>query len=41
MAEHAHEHAHEAGHDHGHDHHEQSFFMKYLWSTDHKMIARQ
>ncbi len=41
MAEHAHEHAHEAGHDHGHDHHEQSFFMKYLWSTDHKMIAKQ
>ena len=24
-----------------HDHHHQSFVMKYLWSTDHKMIAMQ
>ena len=24
-----------------HGHHEQSFFLKYLWSTDHKMIAMQ
>ena len=33
------EHAHGA---HGHDaHHEQSFFLKYFWSTDHKMIAMQ
>jgi len=26
---------------HGHAHHEESFFHKYLWSTDHKMIAMQ
>jgi len=26
---------------HGHEHHEASFFQKYLWSTDHKMIAMQ
>ncbi len=32
---HAHE-AHEA-----HDHHEQSFWSKYVFSTDHKMIAMQ
>jgi cytochrome c oxidase subunit 1 len=32
-------HAHD---DHGHgQHHEPGFFMKYLWSTDHKMIAQQ
>lgn len=38
-AEHKHDHA-----DHGHDdhgHHQQSFFLKYMWSTDHKMIAQQ
>ena len=30
------------GHDHGHhDHHEQSFISKYVFSTDHKIIARQ
>ena len=28
-------------HDHEHEHHEVSFFHKYLWSTDHKMIAMQ
>src|SRR5689334_8003285 len=40
---HAHDHGHDHGHDHdhGHGHHEQSFFMKYLWSTDHKIIAMQ
>jgi cytochrome c oxidase subunit 1 len=27
--------------DHAHGHHEQSFFHKYMWSTDHKMIAMQ
>jgi cytochrome c oxidase subunit 1 len=27
--------------DHANHHGEQSFFMKYLWSTDHKMIAMQ
>jgi cytochrome c oxidase subunit 1 len=31
-------HGHDAHHD---EHHEQSFFMKYLWSTDHKMICMQ
>ncbi len=31
-----------AGHDHaGHDHSEPGFFLKYCWSTDHKMIAMQ
>src|SRR5499427_57813 len=29
------------GHGAGHGHGEQNFFMKYLWSTDHKMIAFQ
>jgi cytochrome c oxidase subunit 1 len=28
-------------HGHGHGHAEESFFKKYLWSTDHKMIAMQ
>lgn len=27
-------------HDHGH-HGPQNFFLKYFWSTDHKMIAQQ
>jgi cytochrome c oxidase subunit I len=37
--EHKHDHAHD---DHGHDHHPpQTFFHKYLYSTDHKMIAQQ
>lgn len=27
--------------DHSHSHHSQSFFHTYLWSTDHKMIAKQ
>jgi cytochrome c oxidase subunit 1 len=46
MAEPAH-HAHPEGspghgHDHAHDHHhEENFFLKYFWSTDHKMIAMQ
>jgi cytochrome c oxidase subunit 1 len=35
--DHAHDHA--AGHDHGH--HEQSFWSKYVFSVDHKMIAMQ
>lgn len=40
------DHTHTAGEahaGHGHDvaHHEQSFFQKYLFSTDHKMIAMQ
>ena len=26
---------------HGHDHHEQSFIMKYFFSTDHKIIGLQ
>jgi hypothetical protein len=40
MAEQVHTegHAKEPGH---HPHHEQSFFQKYLWSTDHKVIALQ
>lgn len=35
----AHGHAHDHAHDH--DHHKQSFITKYIFSTDHKMIARQ
>ncbi|MFK7899685.1 MAG: cbb3-type cytochrome c oxidase subunit I [Cyclobacteriaceae bacterium] len=27
--------------DHGHEHHHQSFIEKYIFSTDHKMIAKQ
>ena len=27
--------------DHGHEHHEQSFVSKYIFSTDHKVIAKQ
>jgi len=34
------EHGGHGGHG-GHGEHPQSFFMKYLWSTDHKMIAMQ
>jgi cytochrome c oxidase subunit 1 len=30
-----------AGHDDHHDHHDPSFFEKYMFSTDHKMIAMQ
>ena len=30
-----------AGHDDHHDHHDPSFFEKYVFSTDHKMIAMQ
>ncbi|MCX5740368.1 MAG: cytochrome c oxidase subunit I, partial [Proteobacteria bacterium] len=26
---------------HGHGHHQPGFVAKYLWSTDHKMIAMQ
>jgi cytochrome c oxidase subunit 1 len=36
----AHDDAHH-GDDHGHAHHEPSFFVKYFWSTDHKMIGMQ
>ena len=28
-------------HDHGHHHHKESFITKYLFSQDHKMIAKQ
>jgi cytochrome c oxidase subunit I len=34
-------HAHLESHGDEHAHHPQSFFHKYLWSTDHKMIAMQ
>jgi cytochrome c oxidase subunit I len=41
-AHHAHpEHADAHGHDHAHAHHDPGFVEKYLWSTDHKMIAMQ
>lgn len=34
-------HAHDAHHDHGHHHHKESFITKYIFSQDHKMIAKQ
>ena len=42
-ASHSHDHAHDHHdhHDHAHGHHEDGFIKKYLWSTDHKMIAMQ
>jgi cytochrome c oxidase subunit 1 len=40
--DHANTHGHEDhAHDHSHDHHEQSFWSKYIFSTDHKMISKQ
>jgi cytochrome c oxidase subunit 1 len=36
--DHSHDHSH--GHD-DHGHHDQGWFMKYCWSTDHKIIAMQ
>ncbi len=40
--DHDHGHAHEHGHDHGHDHHHKdTFITKYIFSIDHKMIAKQ
>lgn len=36
----SHDHAHDHGHDHDH-HHEQSFIAKYIFSEDHKVIAKQ
>lgn len=38
---HAAQHSHAESHDHGHEHHEQHFFTKYLFSQDHKIIAKQ
>ena len=38
MTDHAHADAHGAGH---HGHAEQNWFLKYFWSTDHKIIAMQ
>ena len=40
--DHANDHSHDDhAHDHAHDHHEQSFWTKYIFSTDHKMISKQ
>ncbi|WP_346316794.1 cbb3-type cytochrome c oxidase subunit I [Chitinophaga sp. YIM B06452] len=43
LAHHGHvEHGHGNGHDgHGHDHHHETFISKYVFSMDHKMIAKQ
>ena len=38
MSTHEHDHGH--GHDH-HEHHHDSFWSKYVFSTDHKMISKQ
>ena len=43
-AAHHDEHAHNDHHGHAHDHHdehEQSFWTKYIFSQDHKMISKQ
>lgn len=40
--DHADAHGHDDhAHDHSRDHHEQSFWTKYIFSTDHKMISKQ
>ncbi len=41
--DHDHGHAHDHAHDHGHDHHhhKDTFITKYIFSIDHKMIAKQ
>ena len=38
MSEHAETHTHD---DHGHHHHKETFVTKYIFSQDHKMIAKQ
>jgi cytochrome c oxidase subunit 1 len=38
---HAHSGAHDGHEDHSHEHHHQSFISKYVFSQDHKMIAKQ
>ncbi len=39
---HDHDHSHDHGHDHGHEHHHKdTFITKYIFSIDHKMIAKQ
>ena len=38
---HAHSGAHDGHGDHSHEHHHQSFISKYVFSQDHKMIAKQ
>jgi cytochrome c oxidase subunit 1 len=40
LAVHDHEVAHH-DHDHGHEHHHETFITKYIFSQDHKMIAKQ
>jgi cytochrome c oxidase subunit 1 len=32
---------HDHGHDHEHEHHHKTFITKYIFSLDHKMIAKQ
>ena len=34
-------HTHDHSHDHEHEHHELNFWTKYIFSTDHKTIAKQ
>jgi len=39
---HDHDHSHDHAHDHGHEHHHKdTFITKYIFSIDHKMIAKQ
>jgi cytochrome c oxidase subunit 1 len=42
MSAEAHDHDHDHGHDHEHEHHhKETFITKYIFSIDHKMIAKQ
>src|SRR5690606_22798579 len=41
MSSHEDIHAHAAHDDHGHHHHKETFMTKYIFSQDHKMIAKQ
>ena len=41
MSAHEDIHAHAAHDDHGHHHHKETFITKYIFSQDHKMIAKQ
>lgn len=39
--DHGHDHHHDHDHGHDHHHHQESFWTKYVFSQDHKMIAKQ
>ncbi len=41
MSAEGHDHAHDHAHDHHEHHHKDTFITKYIFSIDHKMIAKQ